>query len=116
MLTALVLTLTLHGTQAARKADDSVRIRDGVQLVYSTLEAGSYPDITVQAGLPVRWTISAEEKSINGCNATMVIPGLDLSLSFRPGENVLDFTPEAAGTIPYSCWMGMIRGTIRVTD
>ena len=31
VLTTLVLTLTLHGTQAARKADDSVRIRDGVQ-------------------------------------------------------------------------------------
>lgn len=116
VLTALVLTLILHGTQAARKADGSVRIRDGVQLVYSTLEAGSYPDITVQAGLPVRWTISAEEKSINGCNATMVIPGLDLSLSFLPGENVLEFIPETAGKIPYSCWMGMIRGTITVTD
>ena len=116
VLTTLVLTLTLRGTQAARKADDSVRIRDGVQLVYSTLEAGSYPDITVQAGLPVRWTISAEEKSINGCNYTMVIPGLDLSLSFLPGENVLEFTPAAAGTIPYSCWMGMIRGTITVTE
>ena len=46
----------------------------------------------------------------------MVIPGLDLSLSFRPGENVLEFTPETAGTIPYSCWMGMIRGTINVTE
>jgi plastocyanin domain-containing protein len=46
----------------------------------------------------------------------MVIPGLDLSLSFLPGENVLEFTPAAAGTIPYSCWMGMIRGTITVTE
>ena len=67
-------------------------------------------------GASVRWTISAEEKSINGCNYTMVIPRLDLSLSFLPGENVLEFTPAAAGTIPYSCWMGMIRSTITVTE
>ena len=116
MLMVLVLTLTLHRAPAVQNADGSVRIEDGVQLVYSTLEAGSYPDITVQAGLPVRWTISAEEKSINGCNYTMVIPGLDLSLNFLPGENVLEFIPETAGKIPYSCWMGMIRGTITVTD
>ena len=116
VLMVLVLTLTLQRAPAVQNADGSVRIEDGVQLVHSTLEAGSYPDITVQAGLPVRWTISAEEKSINGCNYTMVIPGLDLSLSFLPGENVLEFTPAAAGTIPYSCWMGMIRGTITVTE
>ena len=116
VLAALVLTLTLHSAPTARKADGSVRIEDGVQLVHSTLETGSYPDITVRAGLPVRWTIRAEEKNINGCNYTMLIPGLDLSLSFQPGDNILEFTPETEGTIPYSCWMGMIRGTITVTE
>ena len=116
VLAALILTLTLHGAPTVWKADGSVRIEDGVQLVYSTLETGSYPDITVRAGFPVRWTIQAEEKNINGCNYTMVIPGLDLSLRFQPGDNVLEFTPRSAGTIPYSCWMGMIRGTITVTE
>ena len=112
---ALILVLTLHGTPA-RHAGSSVQIQDGVQLVRSTLESGSYPDITVRAGLPVRWTIYAEAESINGCNHTLLIPGLDLSLRFQPGENVLEFTPQTAGTIPYSCWMGMIRGTITVTE
>lgn len=116
ILTVLVLVLSLHGAPSTQRADGSVRIEEGVQLVNSTLEAGSYPDITVQAGLPVRWTIRAEEKHINGCNYTLVIPGLDLSPSFQPGENVLEFTPQTAGTIPYSCWMGMIRGTITVTE
>lgn len=115
VLAVLILVLTLHAAPI-RKAEGGVRIKDGVQLVHSTLEAGSYPDITVQAGLPVRWTIWAEEENINGCNYTMLVPGLDLSLSFRPGDNVLEFTPVAAGTIPYSCWMGMIRGTITVTE
>lgn len=32
------------------------------------------------------------------------------------GENVIEFTPAKAGTVRYSCWMGMIRGNIFVTD
>lgn len=32
------------------------------------------------------------------------------------GENVIEFTPESTGTVRYSCWMGMIRGNIFVTD
>ena len=31
-------------------------------------------------------------------------------------RNQLEFTPEQAGTIPYSCWMGMLRGSITVTE
>jgi plastocyanin domain-containing protein len=29
---------------------------------------------------------------------------------------VIEFTPRAAGTIQYSCWMGMIRGSITVAE
>ncbi len=36
-------------------------IVDGVQLVSSTLSAGSYPKITVQQGIPVKWTIDAPQ-------------------------------------------------------
>lgn len=49
-------------------------ITDGVQQVNSTLSGGRYPAITVQAGIPVRWTIDAPQGSINGCNNRMIIP------------------------------------------
>ena len=32
------------------------------------------------------------------------------------GENVIEFTPSKSGTFQYTCWMGMIRGNITVTD
>jgi plastocyanin domain-containing protein len=32
------------------------------------------------------------------------------------GENIIEFTPEKTGTIPYSCWMGMIGSSIEVVD
>lgn len=101
---------------AGAESGTDTEIQNGVQVVYSTLEAGKYPSITVQAGLPVRWVINAPEGSINGCNYKMIIRDLDLEYSFDSGENVIEFTPEDTGTIRYSCWMGMIHGNIFVTD
>lgn len=94
----------------------NVTIKDGVQVVNSTLTPGKYPNITVQAGVPVKWVIDAPKGSINGCNNRMIIKDLDLEYSFKTGENVVEFTPEKTGKIRYSCWMGMIRGTINVTE
>ena len=86
----------------------------GVQLIESTLMPRQYPTITVQAGTPVRWTIEAPARSINGCNEIMFIPEYELVHEFTEGENVIEFTPQRTGTFPYSCWMGMIRGSIVV--
>ncbi|MDR3092122.1 MAG: sulfite exporter TauE/SafE family protein [Clostridiales bacterium] len=97
-------------------ASASAKIEDGVQIISTTLGRASYPKITVAAGIPVKWTINAPDGSINGCNNSMYIPEYDLEYSFETGENVIQFTPDKAGTFPYSCWMGMIRSTITVTN
>jgi plastocyanin domain-containing protein len=90
------------------------RIESGVQLVNSTLAGGRYPAIIVQAGIPVKWTINAPQGSINGCNNRMIIREYGIQHSFKTGDNVIEFTPEKTGKIPYSCWMGMIRSSITV--
>lgn len=92
------------------------KVVDGIQEINSTLTAGSYPNITVQAGVPVRWVIDAPQGSINGCNYRIFIPDYDIEYTFQTGENVIEFTPTEAGKVRYSCWMGMIRGNIYVTD
>lgn len=97
-------------------AGSMVEIVNGVQIVDSTLESGQYPTIKVQAGMPVKWTIHAPDGSINGCNYRMIIQEYGIEYAFREGENVIEFTPTKAGTIPYTCWMGMIRGNIIVTE
>lgn len=96
--------------------DTGTTIENGVQLVASTLAPGKYPAITVQAGIPVRWTINAPERSINGCNNRIFIPEYNIEYAFQPGENVIEFTPERTGKFQYSCWMGMIRSTITVVE
>lgn len=98
-----------------QESSDQIKIEDGVQVINSTLSPGRYPNIKVQAGIPVKWIIDAPAGSINGCNNRMIIRAYGIEYSFHTGENVVEFTPDKTGKIPYSCWMGMIRGSINVT-
>ena len=59
--------------QNSSVAENNVEVVDGVQVINSTLQAGRYPDITVQAGVPVKWVIDAPDGSINGCNNRILI-------------------------------------------
>ena len=98
------------------QSDADTEMAGGVQVVNSTLEPSRYPNITVKNGTPVRWIIEAPEGSVNGCNYKMLIPDYDISYEFHTGENVIEFTPTQTGTVRYSCWMGIIYGSIFVTD
>lgn len=97
-------------------ASDVAAASAGVQEVRSELDWRGYPDITVAAGTPVKWIIHADAEKITGCNNEMVIPALDLRVPLSPGDNVVEFTADAPGVIPYTCWMGMLRGTITVEE
>jgi len=104
--------------QGAEKPADSSTfvpvIENGVQIVNSMLWPNRYPAITVQQGIPVRWTITAPPGSITGCNYAAIFYEYGIEHVFQPGENIIEFTPEKAGRFRYSCWMGMIRSTITV--
>ena len=113
---AAVSGFALNSTVTNAVPEDTAVLSDGVQLVSSTLKAGSYPEITVYSGVPVKWTITAPPKSINGCNGTFIINDLDLQYTFHEGENVIEFSPGGAGVIDYTCWMGMIKSKIHVVD
>jgi sulfite exporter TauE/SafE/copper chaperone CopZ len=104
----------IAGGGQANPAVFEPRIVDGVQVVNSALSGGRYPAITVQEGIPVKWTINAPQGSINGCNNRMIIREYGIEYRFKTGENIIEFTPKRTGKIPYSCWMGMIRSSITV--
>ena len=84
------------------------------QVVRSSLAAYGYPNITVEAGRPVKWIIDAAPWNINGCNYRFIVGEYGIRHELRPGENVIEFTPKRVGKVPYSCWMGMIPGEITV--
>ena len=109
---------TIETTTAAdttTASEDASANTDEMQYVTSTLQPGrSYPDITVKAGEPVKWTVDVPDGSVNGCNYMIIQQDLGIQYAFDEGENVIEFTPEKAGTYTYTCWMGMITGKIYV--
>jgi sulfite exporter TauE/SafE/copper chaperone CopZ len=95
----------------------SVATVDGsVQTVMTKLSANSYPSITVRQGIPVRWVITADGASLNSCNSELLIQKYNIDQKLNIGENMIEFTPTASGTVPVSCWMGMIHSDITVTN
>lgn len=108
---AIVLgSYTLWNFQAVRIKDTSVsdsttKMVNGIQIVDSTLSSGNYPNIEVQVGVPVKWTIEAPKGTVNGCNYKIEISDYDIEYTLHTGENIIEFTPTKTGTIQYSCWM-----------
>ncbi len=92
------------------------QINGDYQEVTTSLEYGTYPAITVKAGTSVKWTITAGQGMINGCNNEIIIPEYNLNIKLKEGDNVIEFTPDKTGSFGYSCWMGMIRSSITVVE
>ncbi len=108
-----VLTASAGNGNATENA--KAEVTEDKQVVTTSLSSGRYEPITVQAGIPVEWTIQAAEGTINGCNNRIIIPEYGIEKKLEVGDNVITFTPSESGTFSYSCWMGMIRSTITVT-
>ncbi|MCL2140498.1 MAG: sulfite exporter TauE/SafE family protein [Dehalococcoidia bacterium] len=98
-------------------AGNNIQIVDGRQIINSTLLPNAYPNITVETGTAVKWTINAPDGSINGCNGRVNIMEYGIAnYAFQPGANVIEFSPTRTGRFQYTCWMGMIRAYITVVE
>ena len=69
-------------------------------------------EMKLKKGIPVRWEIMGV--NITGCSSSIVIPQLKIRKQINKGLNIIEFTPPEAGVLPFSCWMGMIRGRFNV--
>ena len=92
------------------------KIEGKVQVVSTSILSDSYPPILVQKGIPVQWTINATAENFNECNNAIIIPKFNMEKKLQIGKTFIEFTPEEAGNIGYSCWMGMIKSKIIVVD
>jgi sulfite exporter TauE/SafE/copper chaperone CopZ len=68
----------------------------------------------IYAGIPTRWTI--ESSTANSCAAFLVVPDLGLSVTLHKGQNTIDLPALRAGTLSYSCAMGMYGGSISIVE
>lgn len=112
-LTGVMLPGTGSGSGNAPVA---AAVDGGAQYVTTTLRANGFDDIQVVAGIPVVWTIVADEESLNGCNHEIVLPAFGQQVKLTEGSNTIAFTPGEPGEYLYSCWMGMLRSTITVVE
>ncbi|BBL73867.1 sulfite exporter TauE/SafE family protein [Methylomagnum ishizawai] len=87
---------------------------EGYQAIRMEVDAqGYHPNrFVLKQGVPVRWTVVGQH--ITECNRRIMVPTLGLEFEVRPGDNLIEFTPERSGVIAWSCWMGMIHGSFVV--
>jgi sulfite exporter TauE/SafE len=108
---------SIAGEPKSADADAPVQaaLNGGVQSVLTDFgSSGYYLPFTVQAGIPVKWTIRVKADGLNGCNNPITIPSYGIKKTLVPGDNLIEFTPKKEGVIPYTCWMGMISSRITV--
>lgn len=95
--------------------ENKAKLSNGVQEIRITADARGYnPSVVfVQKGVPTKLIV--EGKTITSCNNEIVIPSMNKRQKLSKGETVIEFTPGNED-INYSCWMGMLRGLIKVVD
>ncbi len=96
--------------------DPNVVMENGVQVVRMTESNDGYSPnkFSIKKGVPVRWEIDAQAPY--SCASTIVMPQLNIQKSLKAGSNVIEFTPEETGRLPFSCSMGMYTGAFDVYD
>lgn len=77
--------LPVWGAGFSRQAANAAVVKDGVQEVTTEFRSGKYAPITVQKGIPVRWTIRVSQSDLNGCNNPVVISKFNLQKELAPG-------------------------------
>ena len=101
-------------TLSEQVASENVSVTNGVQTVTMTQTPRGYEPAytTIYAGLPTKWVINAT--SPYDCSAFLRVPQLGQQINLTEGENTVDLGTLEAGTIPFTCVMGMYNGTLNV--
>ena len=111
------LGLPFGVSPVAAAVPPSGTITDGTQTLttYQNVDGYSPTNVSIYAGIPTRWTI--QSTSTSSCAASLVVPSLGMSVRrLHAGVNTIDLPALPAGTLSYSCAMGMYGGLITVVD
>jgi sulfite exporter TauE/SafE/copper chaperone CopZ len=111
----MAVNRSVAATQASSQLPPLV---NGVQVV--KIEASSYaytPNrLRLRANTPTRWEIT--DTGTSGCTNAIISRGLfEGQIDLTPGRvSVKEFTSPKPGVYKFSCWMGMVTGTVEVVD
>lgn len=65
-------------------------------------------------GVPVK--IQADMSQMPGCSKSIVISAFNVRKNLNANDNIIEFTPNKAGTFNIACSMNMYRGTFTVLE
>jgi sulfite exporter TauE/SafE/copper chaperone CopZ len=88
----------------------------GTQALTTFQDAEGYspPNVSIYAGTPTTWTVQSSTTST--CAALLVVPTLGIQVRLHEGPNTIDLPALPAGTLAYSCGMGMYGGQITIVS
>lgn len=93
------------------------KIRNGKQILeMSARSDGYYPNnMKVRAGIPFEWNVKNDGAS--GCTNVIVSKSLfEGEFSLKEPMNKKELTINKPGNYKFTCWMGMVSGSIEVVD
>ncbi|MGW1771928.1 urease accessory protein UreH domain-containing protein [Streptomyces sp. NPDC002104] len=110
-------TATPPAAPASTPAETVRTAADGTQTITVQARTNSYTPaaVTARAGVPTKLVVATH--GTNGCVRSFVVPdrGVQEVLPVT-GETVIDLGTPKAGTLPFTCGMGMYSGQITFTD
>lgn len=118
MLNRALLTLNIDIFKSFNNYDSftAAKIENGIQVIEFDLSYDNYQDIILQKDIPVKMIIHVDKENLTGCNNEIIINEFNIKQELKEGDNIIEFTPKEVATITYTCWMNMIKNTIKVID
>ncbi len=113
------LSITKASSNGITNASDLPPLINGKQVIKMNASARGYSPnyFKIKAGLPVRWEIT--DTGTSGCTNAVISNSLFTGqIDLTPGQvSVKEFTaPTKPGKYKFSCWMGMVTGTMEVVN
>jgi sulfite exporter TauE/SafE/copper chaperone CopZ len=92
---------------------ENINVGD-IQEIHMTQKWNGYEPNTlkIQSWKKVRWIINSTNPY--SCASQIIVPSLWISEQLKAWENIIEFTAPEVGKVPFSCSMGMYRGTFIV--
>lgn len=110
--------LKKNTVQVSNADEGFVPVVGGKQILKMDASSKGYQPnyFKIKTGILVRWEI--RDVGTSGCTNAVISRSLfDGAINLTPGQtSVKEFTPEKPGKYKFSCWMGMVSGTIEVVD
>jgi plastocyanin domain-containing protein len=100
---------------AATEAPAPAATATDVQTINLKVSGGEYQpaSFNVQAGKPVRLNVTRDEKPT--CGDVLTIPSQNISKPIPVNQvTAIEFTPQQAGDLEFTCGMNMMKGKIVV--